>query len=297
MWVYVIRRFRHLLGELEITPLQRVDGSIKHMGVRSVLNAHYYGDSSGTANSRLVGSWGKGTEIRPPRDVDVLFELPWSVYTRFEQRPPGSNRQSELLQEVRRILMASYPDTRMRADGQVVIVPFVSYAVELLPAFRFADGQFWICDTNDGGSYKTTDPDAEARALAHSDTMTGGETIALIKMLKRWQEVCNVPLKSFQLELLATDFISSWYFRGRGLFWYDWMVRDFFGYLLGRRGGWVMVPGTFEIMQLGEAWFSRAESAYSRALRACEYESADQDLDAGWEWHQIFGDFVPLYAG
>ncbi|GEM_PF-1346164 len=92
-------RFDAFLGNLTLTQSQRDDGIVKHTGVRSCLNQYYYGVSSGYSNSILAGSWGKSTEIRPPRDIDVIFELPKSVYDRFEQRPWGTNKQSALLQE------------------------------------------------------------------------------------------------------------------------------------------------------------------------------------------------------
>jgi Second Messenger Oligonucleotide or Dinucleotide Synthetase domain len=72
-WHYVRWRFRTFLANLAITPPQRDDGNAKHAGVRACLNRHYYCTSSETANSLLIGSWGKGTQVRPSRDVDILF--------------------------------------------------------------------------------------------------------------------------------------------------------------------------------------------------------------------------------
>jgi len=95
MWIAVRQRFEQFRGNLELTPLQRQDGLAKRGGVVSCLNRHYYGTTSHTGNSFLIGSWGKGTAIRPPRDVDLYFLLPAVVYHRFA-RSPG-NRQSDLL--------------------------------------------------------------------------------------------------------------------------------------------------------------------------------------------------------
>ena len=92
---------------------------VAHSGVRRCLNYNYYGTSSGAANSFLVGSWGKSTEIRPPRDIDVMFVLPFEVYQRFEQRP--GNKQSQLLQEVKGVLARNYPATEMRGDGVLFV--------------------------------------------------------------------------------------------------------------------------------------------------------------------------------
>ena len=84
MWIYVTRRFQALLGNLDLTPLQVTDGLTKIRGVVSCLNTAYYGHSSDTANALLIGSWAKGTRIRPPRDIDMYFLLPAAVYHRFQ---------------------------------------------------------------------------------------------------------------------------------------------------------------------------------------------------------------------
>src|SRR5213595_2656276 len=93
----VSTRFSTLLDNLRLTDAQRTDGKTKQEGVRYALNRHYYDSYSSTDNSFLAGSWGKGTEIRPPRDIDVMFVLPFSVYDRYQQ--VQGNKQSQLLQE------------------------------------------------------------------------------------------------------------------------------------------------------------------------------------------------------
>ena len=71
------------------------------------------------------------------------------------------------------------------------------------------------------------------------------------------------------------------------------MVRDFFGHLVGKANSHLTVPGTGEIMWIGDAWKSRAESAQSRASKACQYEADNMPYSAGDEWQKIFGDFIP----
>jgi hypothetical protein len=291
----VAERFDAFLSKIQLTPAQRADGTTKHTGVRACLNRHYYNSTSGTANSRLVGSWGKETQVRPPRDIDVLHVLPSEVYWRFEQRQ--GNKQAQLLQEVRDVLRGTYHDTDLRADGLVVQVRFESYAVELLPAFALQNSdRFWICDTNNGGQYKTVDPGAEQNAVAASNAATNGNTRALIRMLKVWQRVCTVPLKSFMLELLAVEFLNQWTYRTNSSWFYDWMVRDFLGWLVStHQYSWsgVLVPGTNEYITLGNAWQTRAQSALDRAAKACNYEGAKMPCTAGGEWQKIFGDDIP----
>lgn len=240
----------------------------------------------------LVGSWGKGTEVRPPRDIDVLFVLPTSVHTKYESRL--GNKQSQLLQEVKEVLRNTYSTTKMRADGQVVIVPFTTYAVEVLPAFLLSSGQYWICDTNQGGKYKPTDPVAELDAVSTSDTLSSGNTRHLVRMFKRWQEYCNVPLKSFWIELLAVEFLETWEHRGNGTIYYDWMVRDFLNFIIGKANQFIFVPGTYELIYLSDDWKSRAETAYTHALPACGYEAADYKYITNDEWEKIFGPDIVL---
>ena len=289
--ISVAQRFDRLLANIALTDTQRTDGAAKHGGVRYSLNSHYWGSTSTSANSLLVGSWGKDTQIRPPRDIDVLFKLPWSVYQRFESY--GGNKQSSLLQEVKSVLEKSYSRTELKADRHVVVVRFDSYAVEVLPAFELANGQFWICDTADGGRYKTVDPEAERRTVSDSNASCAGNTRDLIRMMKCWQGWCSVPIKSFWLELLAVNFLESWTHRGKTTLYYDWMARDFLQHLVSKANQYVFAPGTYESIHLGDAWKSRAESAQSRAVKACQYEGESKQQAASEECQKIFGTYIP----
>jgi SMODS domain-containing protein len=120
MWIGVRQRFTAFHKELLLTQDQIDDGLTKQWGVRSKLQEAYY--PNGDPEGFMVGSWGKGTQVRPPRDVDVFFVLPYDVYYRFEQR--SGNKQSALLQEIKEKLLDKYPQTDMRGDGQVVMVKF-----------------------------------------------------------------------------------------------------------------------------------------------------------------------------
>lgn len=170
-WIGVRQRFEQFHRNIALTELQYQDGVTKRASVVACLNRSYYGTSSPSDNSFLVGSWWENTAIRPPRDVDLYFVLPISVYHRFQSYQ--WNRQSALLQEVKAALAATYPDTDMSGDGQVVVVRFRSYAVEVVPAFLLQSGQHWICDTHNGGSYKQTDLWAEIRHIDAVDQANG----------------------------------------------------------------------------------------------------------------------------
>jgi hypothetical protein len=293
-WQYVRWRFRAFLANLTITPSQREDGTTKQAGVRACLNRHYFGTTSETENSFLIGSWGKGTQVRPPRDVDILFLLPGNVWQRYQQR--DGNRQSQLLQEVKDVLAATYSQTTMRGDGQVICIPFNTKPVELSPGFRCQDGSIIICDTNDGGRYKTSTAEVEERELGESDWRWNGNTRALAQMLKQWQREHNVPMKSFVIERLALHFLAQWSYSHQDVFYYDWMIRDFFAWLLGFVNGYLTMPVTREVIQLGNEWQVRAQRAHSHAVNACQHERDNYCTLAGEDWQKIFGTLIPVTA-
>jgi Second Messenger Oligonucleotide or Dinucleotide Synthetase domain len=290
-WIGVRPRFTQFNQELALTPLQYSDGITKSGGVVGCLNRHYYGSESRTDNSFFIGSWGKNTAGRPPRDVDLYFVLPVEVYYRFQGRV--WNRQSALLQEVKNALAETYPDTDMSGDGQIVLVRFESYSVEVVPSFLLKSGSYWICDTNNGGRYKENNPWAEVNHIESVDQATNRNLRPLIRMIKAWQDHCSVHIKSFQLELIAAEFLAQSPWRLHDFLWFDWISRDFFLYLYWKANTYITVPGGTEVIYLGNDWQSRAESAYWRAVKACDYEKDNQIAEAGEEWQKIFGQQIP----
>lgn len=292
MWAGVRDRFQQFHGNLLLTSTQVDDGITKHSGVRKCLNRHYFGSESESDNSFLIGSWSKGTRVRPPRDVDLYFVLPVDVYHRFQGYT--GNLQSALLQEVKGILLRTYSTTTMRGDGQVVIVRFNTINIEVVPAFLLETGQYWICNTSDGGGYKVTAPQAEAEHIAATHNANNYNLRPMIKMLKTWQDNCSVPIKSFQIELLAAEYLAQSQWRYKNFFYYDWIIRDFLAFLYGKANTNITVPGTYEQIYLGDAWQSRVESAHSRAVKACGHEYNDLVISAGEEWQKIFGNQIPL---
>lgn len=294
MWVHLTQRMVRFLANIEITAKQREDGETKAAGIIGCLNRHYYGISSDADNGMLIGSWGKHTWVRPPRDVDLLYLLPASVYFRFQER--SGNKQSQLLQEVKSVLERTYWATEMRGDGQVVLVPFASTPVEVAVGFRCQDGSIIVPDTNNGGRYTKSTAEAELAALTAADAACNGNARVLARMIKCWQRECNVPLKSFQIERLAVEFVSQWASRMNGPLWYDWMIRDFLAYLIGRAKGYLSMPGTGELVALGDEWLSRAQTAYRKAQHACDAEKANDEYLAGLYWQDIFGTLIPAWV-
>jgi hypothetical protein len=287
LWINVIPHFDDFLKQLALTTDERSDAEGKAERVaRCLWNKCYEGEFNPGCYLK-VGSYGKGTACRPQSDLDLMFLLPWPVYTRIETL--SGNKQSQLLQEVKRTLLATFPNTDLRADGQVVLAPFSTYDVEVVPAFPFQDGTFLTADTNDGGRWRKSNPIAEFEDLRAADSVSAGKATHLLQMAKAWKRECSVEMKSICLEVLVGVFVKQWIYRDKSLFWYDWMIRDFFYFLSRHVSGWARPAGSDEQIQLGDCWASKCESAYSRALKACEFEVQDNEQAAAEEWQKIFG--------
>lgn len=286
-------KFRRFLSNIQLTKPQLEDAKTKHNGVRKTLHDAYYSTSYTGGTSILVGSYGKNTAVRPPSDIDILFVMPPDQYQRYDSYT--GNGQSQLLQDAKKILLKTYSTTDIKGDGQVVSVPFQSFAVEVVPVYKTGlSGDYLTPDTHEGGKWKRTNPKAESKNISDSNTESKDNTVHLIKMLKVWKRNCNVEVKSLGIELMAIEFIGGWSNKGNSHVYYDWMIRDFFKYMLTKKDSVFLIPGIFEIYSVGSTWESKANSAFTRAKKACGYERDKNDELANVEWKKIFG---YLYIG
>lgn len=288
MWAGVTERFRRFHAALQPTSAEVDDAVAKQLGVRQSLQRAYWGPTTDNPPGFMVGSWGKRTMVRPSNDVDVFMPLPAEVYSRIEGY--SGNRQSALLQEVKNNLASTYWQTNMRGDGQVVVVNFNTIKIEVVPVFRLNNAGAWLMpDTNNGGRWRTVYPDAEGASLDDADIVSNRNCRPLIQIVKAWKYHCNVPIKSFHLERIVSDFMRSYAFKDQSYFYYDWFVRDFLYFLCGKRNTLIYAPASNEMVGIGDAWYSRAITAYERAVEACEYEWRDYIVSAGQEWQKLFG--------
>ena len=108
--------------------------STRYKRITKAVNTEFWNNTSETAHSRYVGSYGRGTAINVS-DIDVLMELPNEEYEYFTSLT--GNGQSRLLQAVKDAIIDTYPNTNVKGDGQVVVVNFSDgMKFEILPAFQ-----------------------------------------------------------------------------------------------------------------------------------------------------------------
>ena len=106
--------FRAFCEEIRLDNLFEMQTSAGEIAKK--LNKHYYGiDKDTESHLYIVGSVGRSTAVKGSSDLDIIFDLPDSVYKKYNAYE--SNGQSQLLQDVKAVLKERYPNTKMRGDG------------------------------------------------------------------------------------------------------------------------------------------------------------------------------------
>ncbi|PIQ91778.1 MAG: hypothetical protein COV70_01995 [Parcubacteria group bacterium CG11_big_fil_rev_8_21_14_0_20_39_22] len=268
-------QFEKFYENIKLTSFQREDAKRKYDGVCSKLHSHYYPNTTYDGNTRfLIGSYGKKTHIRPARDIDIIFIMPPKKFSQYDDN--NSDSQSQLLQNIKRVLEEKYPNTPIKAFGKVVVLEFSDpqHNVELCPAWENENGTFIIPNSENGGSWEVVDHRAEIKRIKDSNEQTG-KTRALIRMVKKWAELCTAPVKSYVIENKVLEFFSF----SNSDSGYSTTIRDFFNY--------------FYSSASDEKLKSHISTALNRATKGCDFESEQKIDKATEEWQKIFGEAFP----
>ena len=253
------------------------------------INTDYRDSSSEKDYSWYVGSYGRGTEIWTS-DIDMLVQLPYATYEKFNDY--SLNGQSALLQEVRTVLQKTYSTSHVKGDGQVIGIDFKDgINFEIVPAFVNTDGSFTYPDSNNGGSWKTTNPKKEISALNARNSETNRNLKRLCRMMRSWKGQCYVPISGILIDTLAYNFINTWEYKDKSYLYYDYMSRDFFLYLkdMDKEKQYWLAPGSGKRVYKSGNFQTKAAAAYNNALDAIAYESKGMPVSAKNKWRDIYG--------
>lgn len=257
------------------------------------INIDYWDSESITLHSLYVGSYGRGTEIWTS-DIDIIVELPYATYKKFDAYT--TNGQSALLQEVKAVLQKTYITSHIKGDGQVIGINFSDgINFEIVPAFVNAKGSYTYPDTNNGGSWKVTDPKSEIDTMNSRNGETNKNLKRLCRMARAWKQKCNVPMSGILIDTLAYKFIGDWSYKDKSYLYYDYMSRDFFEYLknLDKDQDYWFAPGSQRRVWKTENFQSKAKIAYDNALSAITYESNNNAYSSKKKWREIYGTKFP----
>jgi len=286
--------FSEFCGKLQVK-----NGAVisdRYKAITRRLNTDFWSTTSDTAHSLYVGSYGRNTAIDGFSDLDIVMELPSATYTQYNGY--NGNGQSALLQTVKRSIEKTYSTTNVRADGQVIQIPFTDgMTVELQPVFTSSAGGYIFPNANDGGSWGTTNPRPEIDAIRTRNILCNGNLVPLCRMARAWKRTWDVPIGGLLIDTLAYQFIENWEHRDKSYLYYDYMSRDFFLWMKNQDENqeWWRAPGSGQYVY-GKGLFQyKAKRCYNIALEAIVHETATpkQEWSAKNKWREIYGTSFP----
>lgn len=260
------------------------------------LNTDFWTTTSDTAHSLYVGSYGRNTAIQGFSDLDMLFRLPYSLYEKYDRYT--TNGQSALLQSVKASIEKTYSTTSIRADGQVILVPFNDgITFEVVPAFVNKDDSYTFPDANGGGRWRVTNPKPEIEAIRTRNASCNHNLVPLCRMMRSWKRKWDVPIGGLLVDTLAYQFIEGYAYRDKSYLYYDYMCRDFFKWMADQSAEqeYWKAPGSGQYVY-GKGLFQyKAKRCYNIAVEAIAHETANpkQEWSAKQKWRSIFGTAFP----
>lgn len=290
----VAQYFQTFCDVIRVSPEKRSSISYRTGRLTRQLNADFRGIDSSLANRFYSGSYGRNTAIPSISDIDLIYVLPQSVYSRFNNYATGG--QSALLQEVRKSIDETYPNSATVADGQIVSISFVDgVTFEIVPVFLNNDASYTYADSNNGGSWKNCKPKHEIDAFAIRNATCNLNLVELGRMARAWRDFNNVPMSGMLIDTLAYQFIESWPHRDKSYLYYDWLTRDFFNFLAGRstmQAYW-MAPGSGSYVWRTGSFEYKARQAELRALEAIDHLEKEEAWSAKQKFREIYGYSFP----
>jgi len=241
--------------------------SYRYKRITRQLNTDFWNTTSETSHSLYVGSYGRNTAIKGFSDLDMVFELPSSLYYQYDSYT--GNGQSALLQAVRSSMRKTYPTSGIGADGQVIVVRFDDgITFEVNPVFTNKGGSYTFPDTNNGGSWKTTNPKPEIQAIRNRNNACNKNLVLLCRMMRAWRREWSVPIGGLLIDTLTYQFIENYGYRDKSYLYYDFICRDFFKWMADQDAEqeYWRAPGSGQYVK-GKGLFQyKAKRCYNIAL-------------------------------
>lgn len=282
--------FEIFIGNLEPTNISEMEITVGEIAKK--LNKNYYNlDSDKTSHMYIVGSVGRETAIKGVSDLDILFDLPVEVFKRFDAYK--EKKQSSLLQEVKNVLKERYPNTDISGDGQVVVIKFNKYTVELVPGFKQSDDRFKYPDTNNGGSWKYTDPLPEISESKKTAEDTDNNFKYIANMLRAWKNKQGFKFGGLLIDTITYKFLNEKTdYRNIGFDSYLDMTKALFEYIKGLnkdQSYWYALGSNQQVYNCDNGKFiTKAEKAYKKIKDLTANSS-----DVNKKLRQVFGTQFP----
>jgi hypothetical protein len=184
--------FLELLRRLELTPDQAQTASTRAKTLKDFFDDNF----TMAERAFTIGSYRRGTLIRPERDMDLLAPLDYSTY---KDRYDRDSRA--FLYFVRDQLNERYARTKVSSREIAVLLDFNVIRADVVPAFMRKGGGYFIPNGKKG--WTASNPAYHARLIADRDRELGERMRPLIRLMKYWNIQNGGHLRSFHVELMV----------------------------------------------------------------------------------------------
>lgn len=278
--------FQGFLNNLKVDNADVI--SLRYNEITASLNKSFRDTDSKIANSFQVGSYGRWTAIKGISDLDMLYILPATLWSDYKE-----GKQYQLLSDASDAIKARYPNTEIYVDRLVVRVLYQNFHVEVQPVFEKSDGSFIYPDSYNGGNWRVTKPRDEINAMSDFDANKNKNFRRLCKMTRAWKNKHGVQMGGLLIDTLVYNFLKTTVeYDDKSYFYYDWMCRDFFAYLMNEPDkDHYQALGSGQDVKVKKKFQKKAKKAYELCLKALE----DGDSDTACvKWKKVFGRSFPV---
>ncbi len=157
----------------------------------------------------VAGSYARGTNLRPTRELDYVFVLP-PEHQRYVQGDPA-----RCLDDLAVRADVAYPQVRARRVAHGLALAFGAVTVVLVPASPRHGGGLFLPDT-EMRRWLPSDPEGHAAFVRERAAASHQLAVPVARALRCWRRAHQVPLRGFHLEVLglrgldgASDFAAA----------------------------------------------------------------------------------------
>jgi hypothetical protein len=200
MGAAVSESFAALLERLAPEPGARPDAEKHHKALESALRTH-----TGAVDLVAAGSSRFRTGVKGHSPLDVLVVLQWD---------PARPNSATTLRAFADVVAHAVPNVQTTVTSWGVVVPFGPGRADchqLIPAQLLelgeSGGEIYVIPDGAGG-WTRTSPSLHARYLDTQDRRADAAARPLVRFVKAWKHLNDVPISSFYLELAAAAYVG-----------------------------------------------------------------------------------------
>ncbi len=285
----VSANFNVFCNHLKFTSQKESIISNRFRNICKQLNKEYW-QMEAEYGGMYIGSKGRQTVICNGQDIDMIFEMPEHILSKYTNSE--YNSQLVFLEEVKEIIVGLYWNTEIDEEKQTIKVLFSDkMTFHILPVFRNIDGSYTKANITDNGSWCIIDPVSEIKDMDLGDHRINLNLRRLCQMARAWKKRCSVPIHNKLLDTFAREFMIVWKDNKTSYTHFDMMCRDFFKYMMDQDAAqteW-KVLGKNDVLYNTNHFRYNAIIAYDKATEAIQLETEGKHWTARQKWREVFG--------